>query len=141
MNINKALVSDVDIQDYTRRNEYTFVGQSGSALIEQRLMRLRMIFPGGMSDVLSGAIDDFNSEVSLMEGYLEGKFSKAARESYTERIGSLQKALKTAEDGKLRASCRARARSLSVPLCTIPTCKPQTVGWVSPTIADAASAG
>lgn len=96
MNINKALVSDVDIQDYTKRNEYTFVGQSGSALIEQRLMRLRMIFPGGMSDVLSGAIDDFNSEVSLMEGYLEGKFSKAARESYTERIGSLQKALKTA---------------------------------------------
>lgn len=41
-----------------------------------------------------------------MEGYLEGKFSKAARESYTERIGSLQKALKTAEDGKLRAPCR-----------------------------------
>ena len=101
MNINKALVSDVDIQDYTKRNEYTFVGQSGSALIEQRLMRLRMIFPGGMSDVLSGAIDDFN-----LEGYLEGKFSKAARESYTERIGSLQKALKTAEDGKLRAPCR-----------------------------------
>ena len=57
------------------------------------LMGLRMIFPGGMSDVLSRAIDDFNSEVSLMEGYLEGKFSKAARESYTERIGSLQKAL------------------------------------------------
>lgn len=106
MNINKALVSDVDIQDYTKRNEYTFVGQSGSALIEQRLMRLRMIFPGGMSDVFSGAIDDFNSEVSLMEGYLEGKFSKAARESYTERIGSLQKALKTAENGKLRAPCR-----------------------------------
>lgn len=93
MNINKALVSDVDIQDYTRRNEYTFVGQSGSALIEQRLMGLRMIFPGGMSDVLSRAIRDFNSEIGLMEDYLEGEFSKAARESYTKRIGNLQNAL------------------------------------------------
>ncbi len=89
----------------------------------------------------AGQLMILTRQVSLMEGYLEGKFSKAARESYTERIGSLQKALKTAEDGSYGHPAAARARSLSVPLCTIPTCKPQTVGWVSPTIADAASAG